>query len=108
MSSCTIHNKYWDIESDQERRNWMQNHITTEDPKRRYSDPASSKRKITCYFFLPNVTAKGQRIAVCQTMFLSTLGVSVRNAQICEECEECETLCLSPLIISVGVVGMCM
>ena len=70
----TIHTKYWEIEEDHGRRLWLQNNVSLEEPKRRYSDPGPRKRKYTRYFFLPNVEKKGFRIYVCQTMFLHTLG----------------------------------
>ena len=58
----------------------MQNHVTYEVPKRRYSVSNQNdqrKRKYTRYFFLPNVNEeRSARISVCQKMFLGTLGYS--------------------------------
>ena len=58
----------------------MQNHVTFEEAKQRYSVSNQNdqrKRKYTRYFFLPNVNEeRSARISVCQKMFLGTLGYS--------------------------------
>ena len=68
-----INERFFELE-DYGRRLWIQNHVTAEEPKRRYSNETGSKRKFSRYFFLPDIDNQGSRISVCQIMFLRTLG----------------------------------
>ena len=61
-----------------EGNEWVKTHVNFDEPKRRYStEKEVRKRKCSRYFFLP-ITSQGKltRIAVCQKMFLGTLGYS--------------------------------
>lgn len=66
-----INKKFSELE-DYGRRLWIQNYVTIEEPKRRYSYETGSKCKFSRFFFLPDINNQSSCISVCHIRFLHT------------------------------------